>query len=39
MPLLLGLVPPCLPDESHATPSGDAWLHEIKDDGFRVIAR
>jgi bifunctional non-homologous end joining protein LigD len=20
-------------------PSGDAWLHEIKHDGFRIIAR
>ena len=31
MPLPLGSVP--------APPTGEAWLHEIKHDGFRVIAR
>jgi hypothetical protein len=25
--------------QSPAAPTGDAWLHEIKHDGFRVIAR
>ena len=34
-----GFVPPCLPTKTSAPPSGDAWLHEIKHDGFRVIAR
>jgi ATP-dependent DNA ligase len=27
------------PDESPTPPSGELWLHEIKHDGFRVIAR
>jgi ATP-dependent DNA ligase len=31
MPLSLGFVP--------APPTGEAWLHEIKHDGFRVVAR
>jgi ATP-dependent DNA ligase len=39
MPLPLGFVPPCLPTKAQQPPSGDAWLHEIKHDGFRVIAR
>jgi bifunctional non-homologous end joining protein LigD len=34
-----GFVPPCLPSGSKAPPSGKEWLHEIKHDGFRVIAR
>lgn len=32
-------VPPCLPIKAKTPPSGEAWLHEIKHDGFRVIAR
>ena len=39
MPLPLGFVPPCLPTKAPQPPSGEAWLHEIKHDGFRVIAR
>jgi bifunctional non-homologous end joining protein LigD len=39
MPLPLGFVPPCLPIKAPQAPTGDAWLHEIKHDGFRVIAR
>ena len=39
MPLPRGFVPPCLPTNAPQPPSGDAWLHEIKHDGFRVIAR
>jgi ATP-dependent DNA ligase len=27
------------PHQRSASPSGDQWLHEIKHDGFRVIAR
>jgi bifunctional non-homologous end joining protein LigD len=38
-PLPVGFVPPCLPSDSKAPPSGKEWLHEIKHDGFRVIAR
>ena len=39
MPLPRGFVPPCLPIKAPQPPNGDAWLHEIKHDGFRVIAR
>ena len=39
MPLSRGFVPPCLPTKAPQPPGGDAWLHEIKHDGFRVIAR
>jgi bifunctional non-homologous end joining protein LigD len=34
-----GFIAPCLPTKAHEPPSGDLWLHEIKHDGFRVIAR
>jgi ATP-dependent DNA ligase len=34
-----GFVPPCLPTKAKEPPCGGAWLHEIKHDGFRVIAR
>jgi bifunctional non-homologous end joining protein LigD len=34
-----GFIAPCLPTKAPQSPSGDAWLHEIKHDGFRVIAR
>jgi bifunctional non-homologous end joining protein LigD len=37
--LPVGFVPPCLPSDSKALPSRKEWLHEIKHDGFRVIAR
>jgi bifunctional non-homologous end joining protein LigD len=39
MPLPRGFVPPCLPTKAPHPPSGDVWLHEIKHDGFRVMAR
>jgi ATP-dependent DNA ligase len=32
-------IAPCLPAKSDKLPSGSEWLHEIKHDGFRVIAR
>src|SRR5262249_45137698 len=32
-------VAPCLPTETNKLPSGSQWLHEIKHDGFRIIAR
>ena len=32
-------IEPCLPSPADHPPSGDAWLHEIKHDGFRIIAR
>jgi bifunctional non-homologous end joining protein LigD len=34
-----GFVAPCLPTRGPRPPSGPIWLHEIKHDGFRVIAR
>jgi ATP-dependent DNA ligase len=34
-----GFVPPCLPSKAQEPPWGPLWLHEIKHDGFRVIAR
>jgi bifunctional non-homologous end joining protein LigD len=34
-----GFVAPCLPTKADKLPSGGEWLHEIKHDGFRVIAR
>jgi bifunctional non-homologous end joining protein LigD len=34
-----GFIAPCLPTSAPQPPSGDLWLHEIKHDGFRVIAR
>ena len=34
-----GFIAPCLPTKTDELPSGRQWLHEIKHDGFRVIAR
>ena len=34
-----GFIAPCLPTKTDKLPSGSQWLHEIKHDGFRVIAR
>jgi len=34
-----GFVTPCLPTNSPAPPSGTEWIHEIKHDGIRLIAR
>ena len=35
----LGIIEPCLPSPAKATPSGPGWIHEIKHDGFRIMAR
>jgi bifunctional non-homologous end joining protein LigD len=35
----LGLIEPCLPSPAKAPPSGSGWIHEIKHDGFRILAR
>jgi bifunctional non-homologous end joining protein LigD len=35
----LGIIEPCLPSPAKAPPSGPQWLHEIKHDGFRILAR
>jgi bifunctional non-homologous end joining protein LigD len=37
--LAVGFVWPCLPTSAPHVPSGRDWLHEVKHDGFRVIAR
>ena len=34
-----GFIAPCRPTKTDKLPSGDRWLHEIKHDGFRIIAR
>jgi bifunctional non-homologous end joining protein LigD len=34
-----GFIAPCLPTKAQSPPSGPLWWHEIKHDGFRVIAR
>jgi ATP dependent DNA ligase domain len=39
MPFPPSFIPPCLPTKAPHPPTGEAWLHEIKHDGFRVIAR
>jgi bifunctional non-homologous end joining protein LigD len=35
----VGHIPPCLPSRAERPPSGPKWLHEIKHDGFRIMAR
>ena len=35
----LGIIERCLPSPAKAPPSGRGWLHEIKHDGFRILAR
>jgi ATP-dependent DNA ligase len=32
-------IEPCLPSPADKPPSGSNWIHEIKHDGFRLIAR
>ena len=38
-PRLAGFIEPCLPSPAPNPPAGAGWLHEIKHDGFRIIAR
>jgi bifunctional non-homologous end joining protein LigD len=35
----LGIIEPCLPSPAKAPPGGPGWLHEIKHDGIRILAR
>jgi ATP-dependent DNA ligase len=35
----IGFIEPCLPSPAKAPPSGAEWIHEIKHDGFRLMAR
>src|SRR6266581_4317389 len=37
--LSAGFIARCLPTKTDKLPSGSQWLHEIKHDGFRIIAR
>lgn len=32
-------IEPCLPSPAAKPPTGDGWLHEIKHDGYRLMAR
>src|SRR5215831_5253360 len=34
-----GFIAPCLPSPADRPPSGPGWIHEIKHDGFRLMAR
>jgi bifunctional non-homologous end joining protein LigD len=34
-----GFIAPCLPTKAQQPPTGEAWLHEIKHDGFRMLVR
>jgi ATP-dependent DNA ligase len=35
----VGFIEPCLPSPAEAPPAGAGWLHEIKHDGLRILAR
>jgi ATP-dependent DNA ligase len=37
--LTSGFFSPCLPQSAQEPPDGPGWLHEIKHDGFRIMAR
>ena len=37
--LPVGFIQPCLPIGAPKPPTGAAWLHEIKHDGYRLMAR
>jgi bifunctional non-homologous end joining protein LigD len=34
-----GAIAPCLPKPAKEPPAGPGWIHEIKHDGFRILAR
>ena len=36
---MLRLYQPCLPTRSAKAPTGPLWIHKIKHDGFRIVAR
>jgi ATP-dependent DNA ligase len=36
---LAAFVEPCLPSPAQRPPAGSNWIHEIKHDGFRIMAR
>ena len=33
-----GFIPPCQPSKAARPPSGPDWVHEIKQDGYRLIS-
>jgi hypothetical protein len=35
----IGAIEPCLPSPAKQPPAGPGWMHEIKHDGFRLMAR
>jgi bifunctional non-homologous end joining protein LigD len=37
--MLLRFIEPCLPSPADRPPSGSNWIHEIKHDGYRLMAR
>src|SRR3954468_5856298 len=39
MPTVLRFIEPCLPSPADRPPSGSKWIHEIKHDGYRLMAR
>ena len=39
IPLAPGFIAPCLPIAAERCKNGPAWVHEIKYDGYRMIAR
>jgi ATP-dependent DNA ligase len=34
----IGVIEPCLPSSAKEPPAGPGWIHEIKHDGFRILA-
>jgi bifunctional non-homologous end joining protein LigD len=38
-PASTGFIEPCLPTNAPGPPVGHQWLHEVKQDGFRLMAR
>ena len=34
-----GFIEPCLPSPAKRPPTGPDWVHEIKHDGYRLMAR
>jgi bifunctional non-homologous end joining protein LigD len=39
LPHSAAFIEPCLPRPPKQAPAGRSWLHEIKHDGFRIMAR
>jgi bifunctional non-homologous end joining protein LigD len=39
VPRRSGFIEPCLPSPAPKPPAGPGWIHEIKLDGFRLLAR